>query len=179
MVRETNYFVQAFNAGKGGNLKADAPIACKSATGALRTAERLALSKLGVVAFSSTGDPEMGDYDDEPTVIRTAKGPLVTLPYTVELNDIGMMIIQHHESEYLARRAIDQFDRLYAEGKNRAKIMALAIHPYISGQPHRIKYLEAIYDYARRFSGVLHWNGAEILDWYLAATKDAKTHVAA
>ena len=52
MVRETSYFVQAFNAGKGGNLKADAPIACKSATGALRTAERLALSKLGVVAFA-------------------------------------------------------------------------------------------------------------------------------
>ena len=69
MVRETSYFVQAFNAGRGGNLKADAPIACKTATGALRTAERLALSKLGVVAFSSTGDPEMGDYDDEPTVI--------------------------------------------------------------------------------------------------------------
>lgn len=69
MARETTYFVQAFNGGKGGNLKADAPIVCKSATGALRTAERLALSKLGVVAFSSTGDPEMGDYDDEPTVI--------------------------------------------------------------------------------------------------------------
>ena len=70
MAHETTYFVQAFNAGRGGALKADAPIACKSATGALRTAERLALSKLGVVAFSSTGDPEMGDYyDDEPTVI--------------------------------------------------------------------------------------------------------------
>jgi hypothetical protein len=69
MTRETTYFVQAFSAGKGGNLKADVPIACKSATGAVRTAERLALSKLGVVAFSSTGDPEMGDYDDEPTVI--------------------------------------------------------------------------------------------------------------
>ena len=69
MVRETSYFVQAFNAGKGGELKADTPIACKSASGALRTAERLALSKLGVVAFSSAGDPEMGDYDDGPTVI--------------------------------------------------------------------------------------------------------------
>jgi hypothetical protein len=68
MARETSYFVQAFSAGKGGNLKADSPIACKSASGALRTAERLALSKLGVVGFSSTGDPEMGDYDDEPTV---------------------------------------------------------------------------------------------------------------
>ncbi len=69
MVRETSYFVQSFNAGKGGALKADAAIACKSETGAIRTAERLALSKLGVVAFSSTGDPETGDYDDEPTVI--------------------------------------------------------------------------------------------------------------
>ncbi len=119
----------------------------------------------------SAGVKYIGDwvYDDEPTTIRTAKGPLVTLPYTVEINDIGMMIVQHHESEYLARRAIDQFERLYAEGKQRAKIMALAIHPYISGQPPRIKYLEAIYDHVRRFSGVLHWNGAEILDWYLAA----------
>lgn len=78
MARETSYFVQSFNAGKGGSLKADTPIACKSATGALRTAERLALSKLGVVAFSSTGDSEMGDYDDEPTVIfRTGQFPTV------------------------------------------------------------------------------------------------------
>jgi hypothetical protein len=68
MTRETSYFVQSFNIGKGGNLKADAPIACKSESGALRTAERLALSKYGVVAFSSTGDPEIGDYDDEPAV---------------------------------------------------------------------------------------------------------------
>jgi hypothetical protein len=70
MARETSYFVQAFNAGRGGNLKADAPIACKTATGALRTAERLALSKLGVVAFSSTGTiPRWATMIDEPTVI--------------------------------------------------------------------------------------------------------------
>jgi hypothetical protein len=106
-------------------------------------------------------------YDDEPTMIRTAAGPLLTLPYTVELNDIPMMIIQHHESDYLARRAIDQFDRLYAEGEQRAKILALAIHPYISGQPHRMKYLEAIYQHARAFDGVVYWTGEEILDWYL------------
>ena len=68
MVRETTYVVQAFNAGKGGNLKADSSIICKSQSSALRTAERLALSKLAVVAFASTGDLEMGDYDDEPTV---------------------------------------------------------------------------------------------------------------
>ena len=69
MARETSYFVQAFGAGRGGILKADTPIVCRTATDALRTAERLALSKLGVIAFSSSGDSEMGDYDDEPTVI--------------------------------------------------------------------------------------------------------------
>ncbi len=90
-------------------------------------------------------------YDDEPTTIRTTHGPLVTLPYSVELNDIPMMIVQHHESDYLFKRAMDQFDRLYAEGEQRAKIMALAIHPYISGQPHRIKYLEDIYNYVSAY----------------------------
>ncbi len=119
--------------------------------------------------LAAAGIRYIGDwvYDDEPTIIRTAAGPLLTLPYTVELNDIPMMIIQHHESDYLMRRAIDQFDRLYAEGEQRAKIVALAIHPYISGQPHRIKYLEAIYEHARRFDGVVYWTGEEILDWYL------------
>jgi allantoinase len=123
--------------------------------------------------LASAGIKYIGDwvYDDEPTTIRTANGPLVTLPYSVELNDIPMMIVQHHEGEHLLRRATDQFDRLYAEGKHRAKIMALAIHPYISGQPHRIKYLEGIYDYVRRFDGVLHWNGLEILDWYLSVRR--------
>ncbi len=68
MACETVYIVQVFTAGKGKNLKPDAPIVCKSSVGAVRTAERLALTKLGVVAFSSTGDPEMGNYDEEPTV---------------------------------------------------------------------------------------------------------------
>jgi allantoinase len=113
-------------------------------------------------------------YDDEPTTIKTDNGPLVTIPYTVELNDIPMMIVQHHESDYLLKRAIDQFDRLYAEGAHRPKIMAVAIHPYISGQPHRIKYLEAIYDYVNRFEGVLHWNGEQILDWYRKASAPKK-----
>ena len=52
----------------------------------------------------------------QPVTIRTANGPLVTLPYTVELNDIPMMIVQHHESGYFLQRAIDSFDRLYEEG---------------------------------------------------------------
>ena len=120
--------------------------------------------------LAEAGIKYIGDwvYDDEPTVIRTAKGPLVTLPYTVELNDIPMMIVQHHDSDHLLKRSMEMFDRLYEEGGQRAKFMAIAIHPYISGQPFRIKYLEQIYEYVNRLPGVLHWNGAQILDWYLA-----------
>jgi allantoinase len=121
--------------------------------------------------LAAAGIRYVGDwvYDDEPTEISTANGPLVTLPYSVELNDIPMMIVQHHESSYFTTRVIDTFDRLYREGTGRAKIMAIAIHPYISGQPHRIKYLEAVYDHINRHAGVMHWNGREILEWYLAA----------
>lgn len=118
--------------------------------------------------LAEAGVQYIGDwvYDDEPTTIATEKGPLVTLPYTVELNDIPMMIVQHHESDYLLRRAKDQFDRLYQEGAERAKIMSLAIHPYISGQPHRIRWLEEFYDYVNGHAGVLHWNGPQMLEWY-------------
>jgi peptidoglycan/xylan/chitin deacetylase (PgdA/CDA1 family) len=118
--------------------------------------------------LAEAGVKYIGDwvYDDEPTTIRTRHGPLVTLPYTAELNDIPMMIVQHHESDHLYRRAIESFERLYEESKDRAKFMAIAIHPYISGQPFRIKPLEKIYQHVNQFDGVLHWNGAEILDWY-------------
>jgi hypothetical protein len=60
--------VQAFNAAKGDQLKPDKPIVCRSAEGARRTAQRLALSKAGVVAFSITSDDETGDYDEKPTI---------------------------------------------------------------------------------------------------------------
>ena len=118
--------------------------------------------------LSEAGVRYIGDWvwDDEPSEIETAHGPLVTLPYSVEMNDIPTMMIQHHESPYWLTRARDSFDRLYLESEARPKIMAIAIHPYISGQPHRIRYLEAIYDYVNGFEGVLHWNGAEILDWW-------------
>jgi len=120
--------------------------------------------------LTAAGVKYIGDwiYDDEPTTISTANGPLVTLPYTVELNDITMMIVQHHESAYFLQRCIDTFDRLYVEGAERAKIMAIAIHPYISGQPHRIKYLENVYEYVNRHGNVAHMNGEELLAWYTA-----------
>jgi allantoinase len=125
--------------------------------------------------LAAAGIKYIGDwvYDDEPTTIHTAKGPLVTLPYSVENNDIPMMIVQHHEAGYFTRKIIDTFDRYYEEGAERPKILAIAIHPYISGQPFRIKYLEEIYARISRMPGVLHWNGEQILEWYQSQTTGA------
>ena len=121
--------------------------------------------------LAAAGVKYIGDWvhDDEPTEIKTANGPLITLPYSMETNDIPVMMVQHHEAPYWTQKCIDSFDRLYEEGAQRPKILAIAIHPYISGQPFRIKYLEQVYEYVNRFSGVLHWNGEQILDWYLKA----------
>jgi peptidoglycan/xylan/chitin deacetylase (PgdA/CDA1 family) len=104
--------------------------------------------------------------DDQPYEIRTTAGPLVSVPYSIELNDIPVMVIQHHESPYWLQRCKDQFDRLYAEGGKNPRVMAIAVHPYISGVPHRIKYFEAVYDYVKKQKGVWMTTGEEISDWY-------------
>ena len=76
MSRQTHFVVQSFDSAKGDQLKAGAPIMCRTEEGARRTAEKLASNKAGVVAFSTTSDAETGDYDDQPTVFfRTGQVP--------------------------------------------------------------------------------------------------------
>ncbi len=111
-------------------------------------------------------------FDDQPCQLKTRHGPLYTLPYTVELNDIALMLIQYHKAVELYDRTMDQFERLYAEGEHSARIMAIAVHPYITGVPHRIGYFEKIFDSLSQKPGVLFWTGDEILDWYKGAVAD-------
>jgi allantoinase len=106
--------------------------------------------------------------DDEPVLLKTRTRPIVNLPYTQECNDVAMMLIQHHKASEYYDRAIDQFEQLYADAARSARIMALVVHPYIMGAPHRLKYLRKTLARIRDHRGVLFWTGAEILDWYQA-----------
>ena len=72
MAKETVYILQAYVAGRGKALKADPAVACKSGEAARRMAERLSATKLGVVAFSTSGDAELGEFDDQPTILFKA-----------------------------------------------------------------------------------------------------------
>ena len=109
--------------------------------------------------------------DDQPCLIQTASGPIVSVPYTVEMNDIAMMVLQSHPSEEWLRRGIDHFDRLYLESEQHTRVMAISVHPYITGAPHRIAYLEKLYEYILQRPGVMMWTGEQILDWYKKASK--------
>ena len=109
--------------------------------------------------------------DDQPCRIEAGNGTLVSIPYTVEMNDIAMMVLQNHPSEEWLRRGIEQFERLYAESERITRVMAISVHPYITGVAHRIGYLEKLYHHIGRRPGVLHWTGAQILDWYVAQTE--------
>jgi peptidoglycan/xylan/chitin deacetylase (PgdA/CDA1 family) len=115
----------------------------------------------------------IGDWacDDEPVTLKTRHGPLVALPYNFELHDIVMMALQNHPSVEMYTRAKAYFDCVYAESTERAKIMSIAHHPYLSGSPHRIADVERLYTELLTKPGVVTWDGEQILDWYLAETR--------
>ena len=109
--------------------------------------------------------------DDQPVRLKAEQGSIVSVPYTVELNDVVVHAVQGHSSDELLKRGIAQFDRLLKEGAATPRVMAISIHPYLTGVPHRIGYLEQLYDHILKHEGVVHWTGAEILDWFTAEEK--------
>ena len=104
--------------------------------------------------------------DDLPQDIETPHGLITTIPYTVEINDIAVYALQQHDSDVFLTRGQRQFDRLYAEAADNARVMAISIHPYITGVPRRIATLEALLDYVGNHDGVAWMTASEIGDWY-------------
>ena len=105
--------------------------------------------------------------DDQPVRIQTSKGSVVSVPYTLEVNDIPMGVLQHLPAEEMFRRGAAQFDRLYEESAKITRVMAISTHAYITGVAHRIGWLERLYEHIAKKPGVVMWTGEQILDWYL------------
>jgi peptidoglycan/xylan/chitin deacetylase (PgdA/CDA1 family) len=104
--------------------------------------------------------------DDQPLLLNTRSGPIVSVPYTQECNDVAMMLIQHHKASEYADRAIDQFEQLRHDARNSARVMAIVVHPYIMGAPHRLKHFGKAIEHIRSSGAALFWTGEQILDWY-------------
>jgi peptidoglycan/xylan/chitin deacetylase (PgdA/CDA1 family) len=125
--------------------------------------------------LAEAGVEYIGDWalDDEPVTLKTRHQPVVALPYNFEIHDIVLMALQHHSSDMMYKRALDQFNWLYEESSERAKIMAMAFHPYLSGMPHRIGHVQHVLEEILSREGVVAWDGAKILDWYLTQQKSS------
>ena len=104
--------------------------------------------------------------DDEPVVLKTRAGPIVNIPYTQECNDVAMMLIQHHPAREYRDRAADQFEQIYRDSERSARVMALSVHPYIMGVPHRFRYFREILQTISAHGDVAFMTGEQILDWY-------------
>jgi len=105
-------------------------------------------------------------HDDQPIPIHVEKGRLVSVPYSIELNDVPVFL-HHYDTDDFVAMVKAQFDTLYEEGATSGRVMALALHPYLMGMPHRIDGLEEILDYLLGHDLVWQTTASEIADYFL------------
>jgi len=118
-------------------------------------------------------------HDDQPFPMQTRSGkPLITVPYSMDIND-AIEYRYHTEGEEFAQMIMDHFDTLYREGEHSGRVMAIALHPYLYGTPHRIRFLDKALAYIKGHSDVWWATGEEIADHYIAnALPDVQAYLA-
>ena len=104
--------------------------------------------------------------DEQPYPIHTKAGPLISIPYSIEINDIPTFLDRGDSAEQFHRMVVDQFDWLYQEGATNARVMAICLHPFLIGHAFRAKYLDQALAHIVGHDKVWLAQGAEIVDWY-------------
>jgi peptidoglycan/xylan/chitin deacetylase (PgdA/CDA1 family) len=79
--------------------------------------------------------------DDQPVWMRTRKGRILALPYPQELNDIPMIVGRKIGGDAFADMIVDNFDEMLEQSKRQPLVMGIALHPYLVGQPYRLRHL--------------------------------------
>lgn len=107
--------------------------------------------------------------DDQPYLVQTRSGkPVVSIPYTSEVNDFTVFMRQGLDVEGAFKVFKEQFDQLYKESAVSGRHMNIGLHPHVIGQPFRIRALTMFLDYARQFDDVWWATREEIAEWWLA-----------
>jgi len=112
-------------------------------------------------------------HDDQPGPVKVKKGRLASIPYSLEMNDAIAFnvsaVTPRHYGEIIRR----QFDRLYEEGKQSGTVMCIPLHPYLIGQPYRLKAFEDALAYITGHDKVWLATGREIARHFLDNHYDA------
>jgi allantoinase len=80
-------------------------------------------------------------HDDQPVAFSTRGGQLWSIPYPQELNDIPMIVARQMDARDFADMIVDNFDEMLRQSKAQPLVMGIALHPYIVGQPYRLRHL--------------------------------------
>ena len=104
--------------------------------------------------------------DDQPYFMKIGGKQLVSLPYSTEINDLPQFRAGRSNEEF-ERMIRTQFDTLYEEGEDSARVMAICLHPFVIGVSHRIGVLKAALDYIQGHNDVWFATAEEIVDAWL------------
>ncbi|CCA91993.1 polysaccharide deacetylase [Novosphingobium sp. PP1Y] len=106
--------------------------------------------------------------DDQPSLLRTPNGPIVSVPYSNEINDFTFITRKNFTTDQFRDALIEELDVLHAEGEKTGRIMNVGLHPHVSGRAHRVRALREFIEHAKSLPGVWWATREEIAEWYLA-----------
>jgi allantoinase len=104
--------------------------------------------------------------DEQPAPMKVPEGQMLSLPVAVELDDVAADFQHHITAAELRQVSIDYFDRLYADGTETGRLLLLNVHPWLTGQPFRIRYFADVIDHICGHPAIWKATGAQIADWY-------------
>jgi peptidoglycan/xylan/chitin deacetylase (PgdA/CDA1 family) len=104
-------------------------------------------------------------HDDQPVAFDTRKGKLWSIPYPQELNDIPMIVARLMGAEEFADLIVDNFDEMLAQSRAQPLVMGIALHPYIVGQPYRLRHLRRALKHIAKNKKVWLTTPGEICDF--------------
>ena len=107
-------------------------------------------------------------HDDQPQPVKVKTGRLISVPYSLEMNDFPVLYVAGQPARRYAEVLKAQFDQLYEEGAESGQVMCIPLHPYLIGQPHRIGPFAEALDYITGHDKVWLATGREIAEHYYA-----------
>ena len=106
--------------------------------------------------------------DEQPYPMKVKKGRMISVPYSVEVNDIPAFIDRGMTAEQFYQLIVDQFDVLYEDGATTGRVMGICLHPFLTGHPFRSKYFDKALKYIAQRNEVWITQGGDIAEWYYA-----------
>ena len=110
--------------------------------------------------------------DDLPFRMSLDGGTMFSIPYSLQCNDTPQMFDQKLTSDEFGQLIRNQFDWLYKEAADIPRVMAIALHPFVSGHPNRIGAVDTALEYVCGHEGVWRATGSEIIDHYAKSVPD-------